>query len=188
VVEAMFGEVIPPSGKPWSALLYFTQDRLDTQWNVASVERSLVEQVKGTPVRLHLTMQLTVLGNPQTRNLSLEGGPHRVPGIGRCESLLLPPVNPFRRFLTCGAPFRQPPFVLARFGGSNEDVSRAAPSVQWQAYYSPFPADFGIDPISDSYWVVPKGASDVTFTIMQPMAHITRELDIPNAQLLEAAP
>jgi hypothetical protein len=190
VVEMMLAEVTPPNGKPWNTLLYFGQDPPDTLWHEAPVERSLIEQVKSTPVRVHLTIQLTVLGNPQTQDVPLGTGPHRVPGIGRCALLSLP----FGRFppvLSCWAPFRQPAYVLARFNGLKAEVPReqwGALGVQWRVHYSPFPADFGIDPISDSNWAVPKGATSVAFTTMQPMAHIRRELDIPNVLLLESTP
>ena len=60
--------------------------------------------------------------------------------------------------------------------------------MQWHSHYSPYPADFGIDPIADTNWAVPKGATTVVFTTLQPLAHIRRELDIPNVQLIEAMP
>jgi hypothetical protein len=53
--------------------------------------------------------------------------------------------------------------------------------------YSPYPADFGISPISDSSWPVPTGATTLAFTTMKPLAHIRRELDIPKVQLAEFA-
>ena len=67
VVEMMLGEVTPPDGKPWNTLLYFGQDPPDTLWHKAEVDQSLFEQVKGTPVHVHLNIQLTVLGDAHTR-------------------------------------------------------------------------------------------------------------------------
>jgi hypothetical protein len=190
VADLMFAEVTPPNGKPWNTLLFFGPAPPDTVWHEADVDRSLFDQVKGAPVRVHLTMQLTVLGNPHTQDVQLGGGPQSVPGVGRCESFPFT-IRPFLRLVNCRVAFRPPAFVLARFDGSKTEVpgpQKGMPKVQWQAHYSPYPADFGIDPISDSNWVAPMDTSSVVFTTMQPLAHIRRELDIPSVQLLESAP
>ena len=185
VVEMMFAEVTPTSGKPWNTLIFFGQDPPDTLWHEGFVERRLIEQVKGTPVRVHLTIQMTVLGDPQREEIPLTGGPHRVPGGGLCQTSALE----FRSFfltLNCRVPFRQPAFVLARFEGPKLEMhSGPGPmrNVATRSHYSPYPADFGINPISESNWAVPAGATSVAFTTMRPLAHIRRELDIPNLQL-----
>jgi hypothetical protein len=189
VVEMILAEVTPPNGKPWNTFLLFGGAPPGTLWYEAEVDRSLFDQVKGTPVRVHLTIQLTVLGNPHTEEMPLGVGPHRVPGVGMCESFTFP-IRPFLLSLNCRAAFRQPAYVLARFEGLNTKVPTEQwqmRRVQWRAHYSPYPADFGIDPISDSNWFVPKGAASVRFTTMQPLGHIRRELDIPNVQLAEFA-
>ncbi len=95
----------------------------------------------------------------------------------------------FFRLLNCRVPFRQPAYVLARFDGSEwkcPDHRRVRPGTV-RSHYSPYPADFGINPISDSNWAVPESATTVVFTTMQPLAHIRRELDIPNVQLADFA-
>jgi hypothetical protein len=187
VVEMMLAEVTPPNGKPWNTLLYFGPAPPDAVWHEAEVDRSLFDQVKGTPVRVHLNIQLTVLGNPHTQDMPLGEGSHRVPGVGLCESLPFA-IRPSLLSLNCRVAFRQSAYVMARFDGSKTEVPRVQgemPWVQWRTHYSPYPADFGIDPISDSNWFIPKGATSVAFTTMKPLAHIRRELDIPNVQLAE---
>ena len=190
VADLMLAEVTPPNSKPWNTMLLFAPAPPDTVWYKAYVDRSLFDQVKGEAVRVHLTMQLTVLGDPHTQDLPLRKGPQRVPGVGLCEPVPFMP-RPFLRLVNCRVAFRPPAFVLARFDGSETEVpgpQEGAPTVQFRSHYSPYPADFGIDPITDSNWVVPESATTVVFTTMQPLAHIRRELDIPSVQLLESAP
>jgi len=178
--DAMMAKLTLPDGKPSKTLLSFAETVPETVWHYALVERSLFAQVKNTPVRLHITFYLTVLGDPHTEAVPLGDGPHRLPGVGLCQF----DPRPDRAALICRAAFRQPSYVLARFDAFEKDV----PSKQQQVDYSPFPADFGISPISDYSWPVPKGATTLVFTTMQPLAHIRRELDIPSVQLLESAP
>jgi hypothetical protein len=180
VVDAMWAELTLPNGKPLNTSLFFGETPPDTVWHDALVERSVFERLKSTPVRLHLTIHLTVLGNPHTEDVPLGGGPRRVPGVGPCE---FDPQGPDRTALSCRAPFRQPVYVLARFDRFDKEVPRE----QQRVDYSPYPAEFGISPISDYSWPVPTGATTLAFTTMKPLAHIRRELDIPKLQLAEFA-
>jgi hypothetical protein len=180
VVDAMWAELTLPNGNPLKTLLFFGETPPDTVWHDVLVERSIFERLKSTPVRLHITIHLMVLGNPQTEDVPLGGGPYRVPGIGLCE---FDPRGPDRTVLICRAPFRQPAYVLARFDRFDKEVPRE----QQRVDYSPFPAEFGISPISDYSWPVPTGATTLAFTTMKPLAHVRRELDIPNVQLAEFA-
>jgi len=180
VLDAMWAELTLPNGNPLKTLLLFGETPPDTVWHDALVERSVFERLKSTPVRLHLTIHLTVLGNPHTEDVPLGGGPRHVPGVGLCE---FDPQGSGRTALSCRAPFRQPAYVLARFDRSDKDVPRE----QQRVDYSPYPAEFGISPISDYSWPVPTGATTLAFTTMKPLAHIRRELDIPKVQLAEFA-
>ena len=71
----------------------------------------------------------------------------------------------------------------ARFDRFDKEVPRE----QQRVDYSPYPAEFGISPISDYSWPVPTGATTLAFTTMKPLAHIRREFDIPKIQLVEFA-
>jgi hypothetical protein len=176
----MWAELTLPNGKPLKTLLSFGETSPDTVWHDALVERSVFERLKSTPVRLHLTIHLTVLGNPHTEDVPLGGGPRRVPGVGLCE---FDPRGGDRPVLSCRAPFRQPAYVLARF----DRFDKEAPREQQRVDYSRYPAEFGISPISEYSWPVPTGATTLVFTTMKPLAHIRRELDIPKVQLAEFA-
>jgi hypothetical protein len=178
--DAMMAKLTLPDGKPTKTFLSFAETVPNTVWHYALVERSLFAQVMNTPVRLHITFYLTVLGDPRTEAVPLGDGPHRVAGVGLCQF----DPRPDRAALICRAAFRHPPYLLAHFDKFDKDV----PSEQQQVDYSPFPAEFGINPIADNSWPVPKGATTLAFTTMQPLAHIRRELDIPSVQLLESAP
>jgi hypothetical protein len=180
VVDVMWAELIPANGKPLETLVFFGESLPDTVWHGTVIERSVFERWKSTTVRLHFTIHLTVLGNPHTEHMPLAGGPHRVPGVGLCQ---FDPRPPDRSAISCRAPFRQPAYVLAQFDKYYKDVPRE----QQRTDYSPYPAEFGISPISDYSWSVPTGATTQTFTTMKPLAHIRRELDIPKVQLAEFA-
>jgi hypothetical protein len=180
VVDEMWGELIPPDGKPLEMLLSFGESLPDMVWHDTVVERRVFERWKSTTVRLHLTIHLTMLGNPHTEDVPLAGGPYRVLGVGLCE---FDPRPPDRSAISCRAPFRQPAYVLTQFDKYDKDV----PKAQQRTDYSPYPAEFGISPISDYSWSVPTGATTVTFTTMKPLAHIRRELDIPNVRLADFA-
>ena len=156
----------------------------------SDVDRSLFDQVKGEAVRVHLTMQLTVLGNPHTQDLPLRKGPQRVPGVGLCEPVPFQS-RPFLASLNCRVAFRPPAFVLARFDGLETEVpgpQEGAPGYSFEAITHPILPILASTRLSDSNWFVPESATTVVFTTMQPLAHIRRELDIPSVQLLESAP
>jgi hypothetical protein len=176
----MLAELTGPDGKPLETSLYFGESSPHTVWHEALVERRVFERWKSTPVRVHLTINLTVLGNPHMEHMPLAGGPYRVPGVGLCE---LDPRAGDRAAVSCRAPFRQPAYVLAQFDKYDKDITTA----QQHANYSPYPAEFGISPISDYSWPVPTGTATLAFTTMKPLAHIRRQLDIPKVQLAEFA-
>jgi len=180
VVDAMWAELTGPNDKPLEASLSFGESLPDTVWHDALIERSFFERWKSTPVRLHFTIYLTVLGNPHTEHMTLAGGPLRVPGVGLCQ---LDPREADRALVSCRAPFRQPTYVLAQFDKYDKDITAA----QQRVDYSPYPAELGISPISDYSWPVPTGATTLTFTTMKPLAHICRQLDIPKVQLADFA-
>jgi hypothetical protein len=176
--DVMRAELTLPRNHPLGRWLWFGGSRPHSVWHFTLVERSLFERLKGTPVQIHLNVYLTVLGNPHAGDVPLEGGPYRVPGVGLCEC------GPRWRGWTavsCWAPFRPPAYVVGRFIGINKKPLWEQRSI----FYSPLPADIGINPISGDVWTVPEGATTMTITTWQPLAHIRRQIDIPNVQLAE---
>ena len=180
-VDVMIGELTLPNGKPVKGSLWFLPTLPGTDSDVA-VWRSFFGPLKGTPMRLHLTVYLTVHGNANTVSAPFGGGPYRVPGVGLCEFF---PAGYGDGLLCCWAPFRLPAYVLPQF----DKFDNCGPygNCAW-GDDSTFPANSGIDPIAEAVWNVPKGAKTVAFTTMQTLAHMRRELDIPNVQVAESAP
>jgi len=185
LVDQMTAELYPPG-----------QKRPETLWVAAPstgpptysmmLDRRLFDRVKSTSVRIHLTSYIALFGDAQTQRTPLQGGPHRVPGLGLCDAglyqgalILIRPGQQTR--VTCLAPFRQPARALAGFDNSEQTEKAGFES------YSPFPAEFGISPISSSDWQLTyqAGASAIVFTTLQPLAHIRRDLDIPDIRLAD---
>ena len=185
VAEAngMFGELVLPDGK-LSKPLPMGGTEKDKPWHTMFVERSLYERVKNTPLRVHVIVLLTLYGNLHTERMPLEGNSHHVPVIGVCAT------EPFEvqkvTLVACLVPFRLPGRIMAQF---DNGVPVEGLMMSGGNSFSPYPADFGISPMDLPRWQLPNqaGATAVVFTIMQPLAHIRRELDIPKVQLAEFA-
>ena len=130
-------------------------------------------------MRDHLTIRLTVLEEPQAKDLSLGVGPQRVPGVRLCEPSRIA-LRPSFLSLNCRVAFRQLAHILACLGALRTE----APKAQWHHPILPTVALTRYPFLV----VVPKGATSVTFTTMKPLAQIHRELDIRNLQLWEFVP
>jgi hypothetical protein len=179
-VDDMAGELVLPDGELSKPMPMSGSDK-DKPWYTMPVERSMYERVKSTPLRVHVIILLTVYGNLHTERMPLEGNSHRVPGIGVCAA------QPFElqkaTIINCLVPFRLPVRTLAQFENG------VTVEGQGESLHTPYPADFGFSPIDFPTWQLPNeaGATAIVFTTMQPLAHIRREVDIPNVQLAEFA-
>lgn len=99
------------------------------------------------------------------------------PSFGLCGA---EPFEPEKlTLLGCLAPFCLPARTVPQFDNGQPVEELGSNS------YSPYPAEFGISPMSTSRWQLPNqpGAAAVVFTTMQPLAHVRRELDIPSLRL-----
>ncbi len=178
--DGMFGELALPDGK-LSKPMPLRGTEKDKPWHTMSVERSLYERVKNTPLRVHVIVLLTLCGNLHTERMPLDGNSHPVPGIGVCGA---EPFEPLKiTSVGCLVPFRLPGRIIAQFDNGVPMEGLGANSL------SPYPADFGVSPMDLPRWQLPNqaGSTAIVFTTMQPLAHIRRELDIPNVQLAEFA-
>jgi hypothetical protein len=104
-----------------------------------------------------------------------------VPGIGICAAEPLESIK--TTAVKCLVPFSLPVRALAQF-------DNGAPEEGWGANpLSPYPASFGLSPLDQPGWQLPNqaGATQIVFTIMQPLALIRRDLDIPNVRLVDFA-
>ena len=187
LVDQMTAELYPP-GQERSETLGVEAPWTGPPSYSMMLDRSLFDRVKSTSVRIHVRSYLTLFGDAQTQRVPLHGGAYRVPGLGLCDAGLhqgtLIVVRPGQQTrVTCLAPFRQPPRALAGFDNGEQAEVAGFDS------YSPFPAEFGINPISSWGWQLTykAGASAIVFTTLQPLAHIRRDLDIPNIRLADLA-
>jgi hypothetical protein len=184
IVDGMAGELVLPDGKTSKPLrMTAIEGTKENRWYVMTAEPSLYERVKNTPLRMHLIVLLTLYGNPRTERIPLDGNSHRVPGIGVCatEPSILEP----EKFTTlhCLVPFRLPGRALVQFDNWPQVTGYG------EMLNSPWPTSIGISPVNKAYWRLPNqaGATAFVFTTMQPLAHIRREIDIPNVRLADYA-
>lgn len=182
VVDGIAAELELPDGKLSKPLLMQGNVTVTVDGKrryPVSVERNLYAQVKNTPLRMHLLVLLTLYGNPRTERMPIKGNFHRVPGVGVCAAEALEN----RTRVGCSVPFRPP-------GRTKAQSENTIPVDSWAPYpLSPYPADFGISPMDHTEWSLPyqAGGRDIIFTTMQTLAHIRREIDIPNVQLADFA-
>ena len=176
-IDGMVAEFTPPEGKPSELRLWGSET--DTPWHEMVVDRKLFERVKDQPLHLHVTILLTLFGDLHTERMPLERGMRRVPGVGQCGA---EPIEVSKlTYLSCMAPFRLPSRTVPRFdNGPPVEGAVVIP-------YSPYPAEFGVSPMSISRWQLPNqpGATGITINTMQLLAHVRRDLDIPSVRLAD---
>jgi hypothetical protein len=182
-IEAMWVQLSPPDDHPVTFGVQTSQT--GPQSYTVSLDRATLDRLKSTPLRMHVTAYATLFGDARTETMPLEAGPYRVPRLGFCRAAWEAPIRlvPGEGFpLTCAAPFRQPARELASLEGGEENARPMGMDL-----YSPFPAEFGIGPIATSNWQLKyeANARSVVFTTMKALAHIRRDLDIPNVRLGE---
>jgi hypothetical protein len=144
---------------------------------ILNVDREIYEKAKGHPVRLNLTLYLTLLGNPVSKTIELDGGPVTVPGVGLCSGSgersidRITCISPMHDFLS---------IPMVKLGPERQDRFIAPRN------YSPLPADSSISPLhrysynglnvryrgERSYG----GLRQVTLISLEPLAHFRRDL------------
>jgi hypothetical protein len=153
---------------------------------ILNVDRTVYEKARGRPVRLRLTMYLTLLGNPVSKTVQLDAGTVPIPGVGLCradgENAIdrISCVSPLHDFLN---------IPLVKLGLDPRDRFIAPRN------YSPLPADSSISPL---HWYFYNGLNrrypgggtylgmrQVTLISLEPLAHFRRDLVIEGVQLAE---
>jgi hypothetical protein len=148
-----------------------------------TVDGSFYRKVKDQPVRLRGYLYLTLYGNRHVSKVPFTGRPAPVPGLGIC-SATSGKRAPY--FIACNSIFRsQPDLFSVQFEESGSDTARF-----WarnMISYSPFPADFGFDPVIPfSAYSVFKGPLDaVTVTSVEPVSHARVPLAIDGLRLAD---
>lgn len=145
---------------------------------VLHVDDATLEKTQLHLVNLHLTLYLTLVGNPVIQVIEPGGRPSPVPGVGLCSVY---DEEGFRT-LRCISPLRQPAnLMVVRFGRQQRD------SFLTEDSYSPLPAELSISPL---HWYWRSVARDSDFfkdpvgtqipgaivTSLKPLAHFRRDL------------
>jgi hypothetical protein len=149
---------------------------------ILNITREDFEKTKARPVRLRLTLYLTLLGNPASKVLRAGAGLETVRGIGRCEAM----GDHLVETIECISPLRDPSNVLVANLGPNRGRFFVVTS------YSPFPADSSISPL---HWYTHGGAQygyrgspeymQATLISLEPLAHFRRDLDLRDVYLAD---
>ncbi len=145
------------------------------------VDRTVYEKARGRPVRLKLTLYLTLLGNPVSRAIEIGAGPVPVPGVGLCVAHGESGVDS----ISCESPFHDFSNIpMLRLGADREDRFIAPRN------YSPLPADSSISPIHRySYSGLSRryrrNERQVMLISLEPLAHFRRDLDLHDVNLAD---
>jgi hypothetical protein len=141
----------------------------------ASVPMALYTRVKDQPVKLHLTVYVTLFGNRRTTLIGSELTP--IPGGGAC--FIEPPSRGNGR--VCLGVFRAPSHLILW------PERRSGP---YETSHSPFPADLGVGPIR-IFGYYPGSLLDTLpapLVTLEPLAYIQREFEIDGRRLGDFEP
>jgi hypothetical protein len=186
VPEGIGANFIAPSGAVWHAAAgsgahVSTTGRLITLQT--TLDGASYRQIKDQPIRISGSMYLTLYGNRREFKLPFTEQTSMVPGLGKCAASTGKNA-PY--FLVCDSVFRpQPEMVSVQFEDANREVSPYAEPRMLS--YSPFPAQFGLDPVNSytSYSIYKGKLDTVTITTLEPVAHIRVPLLIENLKLAD---
>lgn len=150
---------------------------------LTTVDGAFYRSVKDQPVRVHGFLYATLYGNRHVTKVPFTDRPQSVPGLGICAASSGKGA-PY--FLTCSSVFRpQPDLVSVRFEeGARETSNYGANRL---LSYSPFPAEFGFDPVNGYFsYSIYRGRLDaVTVTSVEPVAYVRIPLAIDGLVLVK---
>jgi hypothetical protein len=183
-----------PDGNAWRAEQPPSRYVITTG-QVESLQTTVTERfyskVKDQAVRFRGSLYLTLYGNRRITDIPLQNRPVVTPGMGLCSASR--GAEGQMCFLVCISAFRgRPDLVSIRFVQPGEPASVEAMtySPQHVISYSPFPAEFGIDPVSPyvtslPYSTIQGPPSAARVATLEPLAHIRRDFDIGGLRLSE---
>jgi len=145
------------------------------------IDTKFFEQQRGTPVTLHASLYFTLFGNRQIQTLPFNSDFLNAPAGLQCAA----ESGGVRASLdvTCRSALRWPArLVYERLGDSDENT------IPQFVSYSPFPADFGIDPIetrrsSTSMAGRARTIHELTIIAEEQLAHLHRDIEAHNVRL-----
>lgn len=180
-VEGSGGAVWRADRQPWSQVraaagLTSLHARLDA---------AFYRQIRNGPVRITGVFYATLYGNLRRAVLPVRKqaifGP--APGVGLCSAT----ESNVGVLLNCRSAFRDRWTVMFDFLTHNSALTRSYPR---PVSYSPFPADFGLMPVTESIQYVPPfpgqgPITGVSVYAVEPVAHLRRVFEITGLRLAD---
>jgi hypothetical protein len=144
-------------------------------------------KAKDAPLTIYGSLYLTLFGDRQSARIPFGDHLVTVPRVGVCSSSA---ATNRSYFLMCTSAFRFPPLLVSyRFIQSAKDTTpEASTSTQPRAIsYSPFPAEAGINPVSQDFTfsTAPAPLSEARVDTIEPLAYIQRNFTINNLRLAD---
>lgn len=153
------------------------------------VDGAFYRKVKNEPLKVRGAAYLTLFGHGETTRVPFGNSTVSVPRVGACSATQ--GANQRSALMICTSAFRYPPLLMSyRFMGSVDNQ----PAEAWPVAphrlisYSPFPAEAGIDPVSQDIVmppITPMLLSEASVYTAEPLAYIRRDFEIANLKLGE---
>jgi MFS family permease len=148
----------------------------------AAMPTAFYTKIKDQPLQLEGKLFFTLYGNKRNTDVPLSGAPVLVSDVGVCSA--------GTHFVRCNSLLRAPSALvtLQLFQQSFRGPGRSMESPFPRRSYSPFPADLGVNPLSESFFspvIDPISAANVT-TLM-PLAHLERSFALNHLHLTNFA-
>jgi hypothetical protein len=152
-----------------------------------TLDESFYAKVKHAPLTIHGSLYLTIFGDRQSARIPFGDQLVTVTRVGVCSSSAKTNRS---YFLMCTSAFRFPPVLVSyRFIQSSKGASQdASTSTQPRPIsYSPFPADTGINPVSQDFTFssTPAPLSEARVDTIEPLAYLQRNFTIDNLRLAD---
>jgi hypothetical protein len=155
----------------------------------ADVDEKFYRKVRNEPLQLRGTFFFTLYGDRQRTTIPFHAGPIPVKDLGLCSAS--GGTGEKGSFLMCTSAFRVGADLTAVwFGSASARASKPSPQHGQRGYtrrsmasYSPFPADLGLDPVSQFFSDAQGSFSDVEIAISKPLAYIQKDFEIDNVRL-----
>ena len=148
----------------------------------ALMSKDFYTKVKDQSLQLSGTLYFTLYGDQQRTYLPLNAGPVVAKGVGACSA--------GEHSLLCNSVFRTGPALTTfRILHESSKLNRVTTEHPYRmTSYSPFPAEFAIDPVYRFFAVQPEAVSGVNVDALEPLAHLKRDFEIDRVRLSDFGP
>lgn len=146
----------------------------------AAMPTAFFTKVKDQPLQLVGKLFFTLYGNKRDVDVPLSGAPVLVSNVGVCSA--------GAHYVRCNSLLRAPAalITLQLFQQSFRGPATSVESPFPRTSYSPFPADLGVNPLSESFFTpVTDPISAANVTTLTPLAHLERSFTINNVHLTD---